>query len=292
MTARGSSRRGMLSLVLRRLIREEGGQALLYGAGMLVLLVALFFGMLDFGWLVLGKVESQNAADAAALSASGLKASVHNTRELAYRAISGQVTIARAYLLEATGIAIDELAGSTPSTSDSFQQAFQKAQVARSKAERLRNGLIAFNEWVTGPQAGQALVQQAADAGYTANLGSLGVLRSNLGLVQGDQALPENSHTFGTGAVGGVAFTGESLAPHTFAGKTLVRLYPKVATFGSGMLGYGAQALVDTESVAGPLPVSRVDAGNTGAVDRFGVNWYTVRLMPVGKDPYFDKGAP
>ncbi|HEY9723750.1 MAG TPA: pilus assembly protein TadG-related protein [Oscillatoriaceae cyanobacterium] len=275
----------------RSLIRDEEGQALLYGAGMLVLLVALFFGMLDLGWLVLGKVESQNAADAAALSASGLKASVHNTRELAYRAMSGQVTIARAYLLEATGIAIDELAGSTPGTTDSFDTVFKKAQSARSKAERLRNGLIAFNEWVTGQQAGQTLVQQAAEAGYTGNLGSLGVMRGNLGLMQGEQALPENSHTFGTTTVGGVAYTGEALAPNTFAGKTLVRLYPKVATFGSGMLGYGAQALVDTESAAGPLPVSRVDAGGTGAVDRFGVNWYTVRLMPVGKDPDFDKGG-
>lgn len=273
---------------LKRLYSEEDGQALLYGAGMLVLLVALFLGMMDIGRLVLGKIEAQNAADAAAMSASALKASVHNTRSLAYRAMTGQIDIARARLIEATGLALDQVAGTNSSRKDHFLDTFKKAQVARSKAERLRNGLLAFNAWVTGPEAGPNLARQAAEVGYLGNAGTLSAQANNLHLLEKDESFPENSHTFGTKLVGGVTYTGEALGPETFAGKSLVRLYPQVGTVGGSILHYDALTTVDVEAAAGPVPASK-QYGSMPGIAPYGIEWYTVRLMPVGVDPDWKK---
>ena len=94
---------------LTRLAREEDGQALLWGAGVIVITMALFYGAVDMGLLVLGKIQAQTAADAAAMSASALKATVHNTRSVAYRAASGQIALSRMKLVEATGLALQGL---------------------------------------------------------------------------------------------------------------------------------------------------------------------------------------
>lgn len=275
---------------LERLFREEDGQALLYGAGAMALLVVLFFGAVDLGQAVLGKIQAQNAADAAALSGAALKAGVHNTRSLAYRAMSGQARLARLQLVRATGLALQELAAPTPPRA--FEEALAKAEAHRGKIERLREGLLRFNEWAAGMQGkggGTPLVRDAAAIGYLGNLGTLAAAdATNLGLLD-EAALLESKKTLESArAIGGVTYSGEALSAEGAAGKTMVRVSPKGRLSGGGLLGYEPLSPLMAEAAAGPLPMSALGA-QTAFETLYGLNgWVTVRLLPIGARP---KGA-
>jgi hypothetical protein len=273
---------------LNRLYREEDGQALLWGAGVTVLIVACFFGAMDMGQLVLGKIQAQNAADAAAMSAASLKASVHNTRSLAYRATTGQVQLTRLQLIRATGIAITEI--STPAgRQKDFADAVGRASFHRNKVERLRNGILQFNQWVTGTgtgeKAGPELARQAAEVGYVGNLGTLWTADpKNLKLLdQGTDAFFENKRTPG-GIIGNVTFEGEAMNNTGHAGKSMVRITPSVGAFGGAVLGHDNKAALTADAVAGSIPADKV-YGKSKAMSLYGIEWYTVRLMPIGNDP-------
>lgn len=273
-------------MILNRLLEEEDGSALVWGAGVTVLIVAVFFGAMDMGQLVLGKIQAQNAADAAALSASSLKASVHNTRALAYRAATGQVYLSRLHMIRATGIALSEIAKPAGRDKD-FNDAMGRATFHRNKVERLRDGIEKFNLWVTGPQMGPRLVRQAAEVGYVGNLGTLWTADAkNLKLLdEGTDALYENSKTPG-GIIGNVTYSAEALNQTGHAGKSMVRIEPNVGAFGGAFLGHDDKAALAAEATAGPVPAEK-QFGKTGVkgVAAYGIQWYTVRLMPIGSGP-------
>lgn len=263
----------------RRLAREEDGQSLLYGAGVVVMTVALFYGAMDIGLLVLGKIQAQNAADAAALAAASLKASVHNTRSLAYRAATGQVNLTRLALVEATNAALIEIAR-PHNNPEAFRKAIAKARGHRAKVEKLAACLKQFNSWVTDDTVGPRLTYQAAEIAYIGNLGYLRIADdSNLTFKK--DAMIENSTSSPT--IGGVAYGGESLARGKFAGKSMVKIEPKINAIGAGFLDYSEQSVLSATAVAGPVD-AKSQYGSTKAVDRYGITWYTVRLMPIGKD--------
>lgn len=273
----------MLRHLAKRLYREEDGQALLWGAGVIVLLVALFFGAVDLGQLVLGKIQAQNAADAAAMSASSLKVSVHNTRSLAYRAITSEVNLTRTQLIAATGYAVDEIRNPSGAKSK-FDKAMARAGKHRSKVERLRDGLVKFNQWVVSPEVGTGLVRQAAEIGYLGNMGTLGTADpGNLGLMHDEGTLAESERSMLAKTIGGVTYTGEAMTPGGHFGKSYVKLKPKVGAFGGAWLGYDASSLLTADAAAGPVPAKGFYS--TQGIDAFGINWYTVRLMPIGKRP-------
>ncbi|MEB3197246.1 MAG: pilus assembly protein TadG-related protein [Candidatus Sericytochromatia bacterium] len=267
---------------LRRLRDDEDGQALLWGAGAVVITMALFYGALDIGLLVLGKIQAQNAADASALAATGLKAGVHNTRSLAYRAASGQIALTRAHLVRATGLALQGLVDPREKNRQAFQDALGRAVHHRENVEALHEGIKAYNAWVAQAEVGPAAVKQAAELGYQANLGVLGVIdRSNLALIRRPDALAEFSQS---GIIGGTAFQEESIGEGA-SGKSHVAVEPRVSALGSGLLGYGRQAALGAMATAGPLDAQRAFGGKLTALDPqkgFGVNWYTVRLLQIG----------
>jgi hypothetical protein len=267
---------------LRELGQAEEGQALIWGAGVMILIVALFYGAIDIGQLVLGKIEAQNAADAAAMTGSALKTSMHNTRSLAYRAASGQLELCRLQMVHATGIALHQIGKPSPGgkASKEFTDAMQKAHLHRRKLELLRDGILAFNEFATGKKAGPDAVKEAASAAYRANLGTLGIeIRSNLNLVDSPAALPEISG----GAANGTLFRAEALSPNGKAGKTAVIITPSVTAFGGGLLGYSDIAQLSAAAVAGPVEAHDQFGKGLRAVDNYGIEWYTTRLLPVGK---------
>jgi hypothetical protein len=262
----------------RRLLHDEAGQALLWGAGVMVLIVALFYGAMDIGQLVLGKIEAQNAADGAAMAGAAVKASMHNTRSMAYRAASGQLDLSRLQLVRATGAALQEIGGPGKHAKD-FDDAMKKAELHRRKLELLREGILAFNEFATGAKAGPAAVQEAADAVYRANLGMLGVSNaSNKGLLD-RSALAEISG----GASNGVVFRSEGMDRPGNAGKTAVTVKPVAGSFGGGMLGYASSAVLSATAVAGPVEAHKQFRRALRGVDVYGIDWYTTRLLPVGK---------
>jgi len=262
--------------MLRRLRQEEEGQALLWGAGVMVLIVALFYGAMDIGQLVLGKIEAQNAADSAAMAGAAVKTSLHNTRSLAYRAASGQLDLCRLQLVRATGAALQEI-GAPGKHSKDFDDAMKKATLHRKKLELLREGILAFNEFATGSKAGPAAVQEAAEAAYRSNLGMLAVENpSNKGLLDRG-ALAEISG----GSANGVVFRSEGMDRN--AGKTAVTVNPRAGAFGGGMLGYASSAVLSATAVAGPVEAHKQYGKALRGVDIYGIDWYVTRLMPVGK---------
>jgi hypothetical protein len=278
-------------MTLRRLLREEDGQALFWGAGVIVIIVVLFFGAVDIGQLVLGKIQSQNAADGAALSAASLKASVHNTRVLAYRAASGQLTLSRLELMRASAADVAEIVKPGGANQKLYKESFRQARGHRFKLEKLRSGLIAFNTWATKQPNGAQMVRQAAEVGYQGNIGSLGMADpGNLSLMSRDESIAENDRSFGNKIIGGVTYSGEALSPTGSAGKSYVRITPKVGAFGSAWLAYSGDATLKAAAAAGPLLATDVyGKGGLRAIDAFGINWYTVRLLPIREDPTWDK---
>ena len=259
--------------------REEDGQALLWGAGVVVLVVVLFYGAVDIGLLVLGKIQAQTAADGAALSAAALKASVHNTRSLAYRAQSGQVMLARQALIEATGLAVRELSqpGHKPAQ---FRECLGRARGHIKKVTMLREGVLEFNQWVTDAKVGPDAVERAASIGLKGNLGFLAVSdRGNQRLLTQGGALVENART--SHAVGGVVYGAEAMNRNGHAGKSLVRISPRLNVLGAGVFGIGSSQELEAEAAAGPLEAHTL-WGALPALDAYGINWYTVRLLPIG----------
>lgn len=263
---------------MRRLGQEEDGQALLWGAGVMVLIVALFYGAMDIGQLVLGKIEAQNAADGAAMAGAAVKASMHNTRSMAYRAASGQLDLSRLQLVKATGAAMQEIGAPGKHVKD-FDTAMKTAELHRRKLELLREGILAFNEFATGAKAGPTAVQEAADAVYRSNLGMLAVTNSgNKGLLT-RSALAEISG----GASNGVVFRSEGMDKPGNAGKTAVTVKPQAGAFGGGMLGYASSAMLSATAVAGQVEAHKQLGKNLRGVDPYGIDWLTTRLLPVGK---------
>lgn len=265
--------------MIRRLHTEEDGQALLWGAGVIVLIVALFYGAIDIGELVLGKIEAQNAADAAAMTGSAVKASMHNTRALAYRAASGQLSLARIQLVRATGLALQEIQSPGKFKAD-YDKAIKLSTSHRKKLALLRDGIVQYNAWAVGDQAGPMAIKQAAGAAYKANLGVLGtMIPQNMNLMNADASLPELTGGFANS----VTFRQEAMTPNGIAGKTAVVVEPQVAAFGGGLLGYGERAQLSATSVAGFVDAHQALGQNLGAVGQYGVTWYVTKLMPVGK---------
>jgi hypothetical protein len=265
-----------------RLFQEEDGQALLWGAGVVVITMALFYGALDIGLLVLGKIQAQTAADASALAASGVKASVHNTRSLAYRASSGQMALARTHLVRATGLALHGLVDPSANNRKAFREAISRAIHHRENVEALHEGLKNYNAWVAQPDVGTATVKKAAELAFRNNLGVLGVTdASNYALIRKPDALAEFGNA---GLIGGTSFNEETIGTGS-GGKSHVAVEPRVSALGSGLLGYGRSAVLGAAATAGPLDAQKVYGVKLGALDPqrgYGVNWYTVRLLAIG----------
>lgn len=266
--------------MLKRLQREEDGQALLYGVGVIVITVTLFYGAMDVGLLVLGKIQAQTAVDAAALSATAVKAGVHNTRSLAYRAQTGQIALARTQLARATALALQALTKGQVADRAKFQEAIGLAGFHRENVADLRSALVAYNAWVGSEEVGPATVKQAAQLAYLGNIGVLGLNDANKALIKRNQALAEFAES--TPLIGGTAFREEGILGS--GGKSHVAVEPQVGVMGGGLLGYGTSAALKAMSTAGPLD-ARAEFGDLASlrpVGGYGINWYTVRIQAIG----------
>lgn len=269
----------------KNLARDEEGQALIYVSIILAVLVTIIFAVFDLGRLTTAKIQAQNGADAAALSAVALKVSIHHTREMAYLAMTEEGFKARVELLTA----LSELGN--PS---GFKQHIDRANAHNQKIKDLQKGLRAFNAWID--QAGPALVADAARYGYTANVIGMndhlttaaGVEAANLKEIDQPGALRENSREEQT--VGGVIYPEEGLGPHHFGGKSLVEVNPKYqglnwSLFGGALTGpvevpaWAAAGFVSSDDIVKD-PATKAQAMRLGP---FGLRWLSPRLVRTGQ---------
>lgn len=264
----------------RRLRDEEDGQALLYGVGVVVITMTLFYGAIDIGLLVLGKIQAQGAADAAAMSASGLKVSVHNTRSLAYRAASGQIGLTRMALVQATGLALNGILDPSEKNKKAFSEAISKAHHHRDSVEMLHTGIKNYNAWLIQNDTATGAVKKAAEIGYLGNIGVLGTMNaSNLRLIKQNDAMAEFSAS--SPMIGGTTFAEEVVGTGS-GGKSHVMVEPKVNALGASFLAYGAQSALSASATAGPVDAAKAYGGSLKALKLYGVNFYTIRLLAIG----------
>ena len=270
---------------------------MVYMALVLAVMVGVLYATYDLARLTTAKIQSQNAADAAALAAASVKVSIHNTRTLAYAAMTGEATLARLKLAKAVAVLGQNplpVPGQAFAGEKEFQKYIKQADRHLRKLHKLRNGLIAYNRWIA--RRGPAIVADAARVAYAANIAGLnddtGRGRTfngqNIHLMDGSRNLVENGGTFKHGQfIGGVNYIDEGANDVGTAGKTFVGVEPVFMPLGSGLMGGGKPMTLPALAAAGPVPareLARADPGNGDmALGGFGMPWYSARLLPIGK---------
>lgn len=266
---------------------DESGQALVYVALIMAVIVAALLALFDLGRLTGAKIQAQNAADAAALAAASVKVSVHHTRELAYLAMTDQGVRARLELLGALASFSDER---------EFQDHVRKAGIHLGRIQKLKTDLAEYNDWID--TAGPEIVADAARLAYAANIQGMndhlttakGLELENLRALDAPNALRENSDQ--GQELGGVNYPSEGLGAHNVAGKSYVEVVPKYQGFDWSFFGSGSRDPVEVPAwaAAGFAPSTGIalDPAAKGAeqplkLGGIGLNWYSPRLVRTGQ---------
>jgi len=277
------------------LLRDESGQALIYVALVMAVLVTVLLALFDLGRLVTAKIRAQNAADAAALAAVSVKVSVHHTRELAYVAMTGQAMRARIELLHAL-VNLDNDA--------EFNRHLGRAEAYMARLDSLRQGLLDYNKWVD--QAGPAIVEEAARLAYVANIQGMNdhaangqaLELKNFNAIKAPGAIRENSNQ--SSFVADVNYVNQGLGPKKGAGKSFIEVVPQYqglnwSLFGFG--GIGGPVDVPAWASAGYASANEIekDPAAKGKKLQLGpasLRWYSPRLIRTGQKHQGVFGSP
>ncbi len=260
----------------------------------LAVLVGILYSTYDMARLTAAKIQSQDAADAAALAAVSVKVSIHNTRTLAYAAMTAEATLARLRIAKAVAILASYPAGPGAAAAEVQVTSYiKKADGHLKKLKELRDTLDAYNHWVA--QAAPQIVSEAARIGYAANIAGMNddsgagatANETNMQLMDGDQNLVENGGTFKSGQfIGGINYRSESAGSSGDAGKTFVWVEPRYMPLGSGLLGGLGAMTLPALAAAGPASSSQIAKADPKdgdmAIDGFGLPWYSPRLFAIG----------
>lgn len=282
-------------VTVRRLAEEEHGQALIYVALVLAVLVTVLFAIFDLGRLTTAKIQAQNGADAAALAAVSVKVSVHHTRELAYLAMTEQGLRARVEMLHALG-SLDNDA--------EFERRLARANGYVRRIEKLQQGLKDYNAWVD--KNGPEIVADAARMAYVANIQGMNdhlssgaaIDAENVRAFDDQKALREN--TTQQQFIGAVNYPNEGLGPQKGGGKSFVEVVPKYQGSNWALFGVKTgESAVDVPAWAAAGFVSSEDIQNDPAakgqalkIGAFGLRWYSPRLVRTGQKHNGSFGGP
>lgn len=277
---------------LRR--RSQAGQALVYVAIFLAVLVTALFALFDLGKLTMAKIQAQNGADAAALAAVSVKVSVHHTRELAYLAMTEQGLHARVELLYALSSFDD------PST---LQRHVRRAEAYLKRLRALHDGLLAYNAWVD--QEGPALVAEAARLGYVANIRGMNSHRASGAALDArnalelDQAGALRENSTEQRFIGQVNYPKEGLGKGKDGGKSFVEVVPHFCGMDWSIFGVGTGGEVEVPAWAAAGAVRDDElahdpqaGGQAFTVSGYGLHWYTPRLVRTGRREDGGFGGP
>jgi hypothetical protein len=269
---------------------------MVYMALVMAVMVGVLYATYDMARLTTAKMQAQTAADAAALAAAAVKVSVHNTRTLAYMAMTGEATFARLKLAKAMAVLGKNppVPGQQYAAGPEFEKYVTQAGKHLKKMRKLRSGLLAYNRWIG--QRGPEIIADAARVAYVANISGLNdetgrgasANGQNLHLMDGSKNLVENGGTFKAGEfIGGFNYRSENAGSTGAAGKTFVWVEPTYVPLGSGILGTSQQMPIQSMAAAGPVPSSEIAKSEAGdgdlSVGPIGMPWYSPRLFPIGR---------
>jgi len=263
--------------------KRQKGQSLIFVVALMSVLISGIFFVYDTGKIVNTKIQFQNAADSAALSAVALKINKHHMDELVRTsmyheslAAQSQNTAALSLLVK---IALDAKAPAPTTVSEGGLIIVQpnmpnantniKSDAKRYrklvnltyrhvvKLHRERKALEAYYSWLSddstgvGEQATTDISRTAFRANaYGLTSSSNSALAENLKILQNKNDLLENKKAFGQ--IGGVVYSDEGASKKGSFGKTYVEFdgYGVTSSYGQRLLSYIDKYILTTNSAA------------------------------------------
>ena len=305
------------------LLNDQRGQAMVYIAIVILVLVAGAFAVYDIGKLVNARIQFQNAADASSLAAVSIKVNKHHVEELMRAAMTQESIIAQSERRAAQAVLLQMVTdaknyqltpppanpdGTIPSFDPKDYEKRFKSHVNQAyrhitKFHRERLALDAYYKWLqfNGPTA----VREAAQIAFQANIKGYDdtgnpVLRKNVfDVLAKDSQLMENSSSF-TIPIGGVIYPAEGSRVNGNFGKSYIETpaYGVYSQNGSSLLKYfpnftlnsisAAQIASNKQLNTGETPVGSLTDIQIPGIDNLtssmiSINWYSPRLMAVEK---------
>ncbi|MGV3526717.1 MAG: pilus assembly protein TadG-related protein [Candidatus Sericytochromatia bacterium] len=293
---------------MNRRRHSERGQVIPYVAFLLLILTAAALVVFDVGYLINSRIQSQNAADAAALAGVSVKISKHHMDTLVRSAMTQESIAAQAEIRAAQAVALQALlkgknAVTPPGTPENpnptnpalgemktlagrYRTHANLAYKHTVKLHRERLALQAWYKWLENK--GPTAVREAARVAYAVNMqgyDDLGdaTLRQNIEQVLNDNSgLPENQP--GLNNIGGFGYTNESASLNGVFGKTFVEIQTRAnaSDGGAALLKYLKQFELTSSAAAQLL---RRDAPTPLSTLSFvSMNWYSPHLMAIEAD--------
>lgn len=299
-------------------VADQQGQAMIYVAILILVLVGGAFAVYDIGRLINSRIQFQNAADSASLSAVAVKINKHHVDELLRAAMTQEAIIAQAEWRAAQAVIIQMVTDApayqpdpnnpAPFPFKDYEKRFKahvnKAYRHITKFHRERLALDAYYKWLK--ENGQTGVREAAQLAFQANIKGYDdknnpILRKNLEEVLAlNNQLLENRDVFSN--IGGVSYPAEGSNTKGNFGKTYVEIkaYGVSTQEGNTLLKYfpnfnlnsaaSAQIASSKQLKTGDTPVGNlIDLpipGIKGLTSSWiNINWYSPRLMAVEAQP-------
>jgi hypothetical protein len=293
--------------------RYQRGQVMPYVAVIILILTAATFVVFDLGRLVNGRIQSQNAADAAALAAVAVKVNKHHVDTLVRAAMTQEAILAQTQIRAAQAVAlqafvkgnspvvtpidptnpdnpggiVNPVLGDMKELSVRYKRYANLAYRHAVKLHRERIALGAWYGWLK--REGAVAVQEAARVGFLTNIqgydnNSDPALLENVEKVLSQpEDLLENSQSFGTN-IGGTIYSDEGTALAGMFGKTFVQFGMNGVSSSSGtaLLKYFDRYQLNASAAA---QLSRLGTRNQMAPLSFlTMNWYSPRLVSIYGD--------
>ncbi|HEY9840980.1 MAG: pilus assembly protein TadG-related protein [Candidatus Sericytochromatia bacterium] len=294
--------------------RSQRGQVIPYVAFLILILTAAALVVFDIGYLINSRIQSQNAADAAALAAVAVKIDKHHLDTLMRAAMTQEALMSQAEIRAAQAVALQAfLKGkATPTVielpgPDNPNPAPQPQPVNLSpekaayrlhvngaykhavKLQRERLALQAWYRWLA--RRAPTAVREAARVGYALNMQGYddlndAILRQNIDsvLASNDDLLENNPGT--NSDLGGFIYAAEAARVKGVFGKTFVELKTqmKASDGGAALLSY-LKNFELTSSAAAQLLRREGDTPLT-ALSYVAMHWYSPHLMAIeGENP-------
>lgn len=298
--------------------RAQRGQVIPYVAFLVLILTAAALVVFDIGYLINSRIQSQNAADAAALSAVAVKINKHHMDTLLRAAMSQEAIIAQAEIRAAQAVALQAVlkgqssgtptvielpgpGGPGPGTGpiiqpgivdlkeqkDAYRLHANRAYKHAVKLQRERLALKAWYSWLE--KRGPTAVREAARVGYAVNMQGYddlndATLRQNIeSVLANDKDMVENQP--GLTDVGGFGYGAEGARVNGTFGKSFVEIQTRInaSDGGAALLSYLKQFEL-TSSAAAQL-LKREGDTPLAALSFVSMNWYSPHLMAIEADP-------
>ncbi|MEZ0374952.1 MAG: pilus assembly protein TadG-related protein [Candidatus Sericytochromatia bacterium] len=289
--------------------RSQRGQVIPYVAFLILILTAAALVVFDIGYLINSRIQSQNAADAAALAAVAVKIDKHHLDSLMRAAMTQEAIMSQAEIRAAQAVALQAfLKGkATPTVIElpgpdnpnpapqpqpvnlspekaAYRQHANGAYKHAVKLQRERLALQAWYRWLA--RRAPTAVREAARVGYALNMqgyDDLGdaTLRQNIESVLADNSELIENKLSGITNVEGFIYADEAARVNGMFGKSFVEIKTRMnaSEGGAALLSYLKQFEL-TSSAAAQLLRREGDTPLT-ALSYVAINWYSPHLMAI-----------